>query len=162
GTAQPFGKLPVTVKLPSISTSPMNWPARAPGVVVKPKTPMLLENPMTPTLAFEVPITPCCCWSDVPTTAAMFGVLGPSGPVRKEMPRTPFCVSETPMTPGPPDEPPMAPTELNEKPRTPAFPSENPITPGWFPAAPRTPAWKLSGRLMLSSTWPQTPTWLTD
>jgi hypothetical protein len=40
---------------------------------------LLVEKPMTPTLAFVLPSTPCC-ESDLPTTAAMLEVLGTVGP----------------------------------------------------------------------------------
>src|SRR5262245_5859832 len=96
----------------------MNWPARAPGVVVNPKTPMLLEKPTTPTDAFDVPITPCCR-SDVPTTAAMFEVLGTCGPCVPEMPVTPLARSDVPCTPVPTPDWPWIPGLRNDVPRTP-------------------------------------------
>src|SRR5262249_23077461 len=88
----------VAVKTPLTTTLPRKKPAKEPGVVVYPKTPMLLENPMTPTAAFEVPITPCC-WSELPTTPAMFEVFGTAGPALPDCPLTPVT-SEEPTTPG--------------------------------------------------------------
>src|ERR1700751_2640268 len=113
----------------------MNWPARPPGVVVNPRTPMLLEKPMTPTDVFEVPITPCC-WFDVPTTPAMFEVLGTGGPCTSETPLTPVSAPDRLSMPGPKKETARIAVPVNERHWHPSFCLHHPVKPGDVTAAP--------------------------
>src|SRR6516162_11433217 len=139
--------------VPVTWTLPAKRPANDTGLVLWPKTPMLLEKPTTPIDLFDVPITPFAA-SDVPRTPAMFDVVGTAGPCVPEMPLTPVSAPEMLSTPGPKNDTARTAVLVNDAPSMPSPLREKPMTPGCVLAAPSTPARNPAGTGGESSTWP--------
>src|SRR5262249_40116295 len=124
------------VSVPLTRTLPAKRPAREFGLVVWPTMPTLLEKPTTPTLVFDVPMTPGRV-SDEPKAPAVIPILGiDDGPCVPEMPLTPVRAPEMLCTPGPKNDTARTAAPANDAPCAPSPSREKPMTPGWITSAP--------------------------